>query len=93
MEYKAKQKVREKNEDKRILLRLAQRYYYMKFSGQDIHPKKINRMRLEKLKKEIDSDVVLKESLMNSDWEDYLKQKKTDCKLENKHVANDLSWE
>jgi hypothetical protein len=93
MEYKAKQKVRAKNEEKRNLLRLAQRYYYMKFSGQDIHPKKINRMRLEKLKKEINDDTVLKEMLMNSDWEDYLKQKKTDWKLEIKHVANDLSWE
>jgi hypothetical protein len=91
MEYQAKQKVREKNEEKRTLLRLAQRYYYMKFSGKDIHPKKINRMQLEKLKKEINVDPVLKERLMNSDWEEYLKQKKADCKLENKHVANDLS--
>lgn len=83
-EYKIKQKVREENEDNRILLRLAQRYYYTKYSNVDIHPKDINRMKLAKLKTEINEDPELKASLLNSDWESFLRNKKNCTNGSNK---------
>mmetsp|Transcript_6385 Transcript_6385/g.7147 ORF Transcript_6385/g.7147 Transcript_6385/m.7147 type:complete len:289 (+) Transcript_6385:603-1469(+) len=79
-EYKAKLKVRNKNEHKRTILRLAQYMYYKKHANQNLHPKDIPRTNLLKLKREITVNDKLKNDLLEEDYGSFLKAKKIEFK-------------
>ena len=79
-EYRDKMKIREANEEKRIVLRLAQRLYYERFSNNKIHPKNINRGSLRSLKEEISSDPMLRQRLEKENYMQFLRNKKLEFK-------------
>ena len=75
-EYGKKLKIRKKNEEKRINLRLAQFMYYKSNTNTHIQPKDINRTILYKLKKDIEGNDMLKNELLKQDYIKFLKEKR-----------------